>query len=296
MRRDPAFLFFPGEALVDMTGFDRVQRGAYLDLVMAQFSKGHLMPDLCRGILWDDYDHCWPAISGIMEKDEEGRYFIGWVDREIKKRQEFNKKQSENSKKRWQSHGITTGMPDGSRGTDLGHLKGIPSISNLKIKDQEITGGLESPIGDSNPPRREKAGNMKELMNASWVLRCHEDEFKMFVGRVAMLINEENRARPTNPFRWQSQMGLEGDLKLLIYKTTDETKIKILTDAYGMLKEKKNWVDYVYLAVLYTIRASLKTKITNPLAFTKAVINDPFKLISERADGSLASLAPGGER
>ncbi|MHA2039809.1 MAG: hypothetical protein ACW98X_25615, partial [Promethearchaeota archaeon] len=42
MAKDPAFLFYPGDWLGGTMLFSRAHKGAYMDLLMAQFNNGHM--------------------------------------------------------------------------------------------------------------------------------------------------------------------------------------------------------------------------------------------------------------
>lgn len=114
MSKDPAFLFYPGDASNDTQFMNRLERGAYFDLVKSQrLFHGYSMDQL-RKVLGKDFDQVWPSLELILQQDETG-YFIGWVRESISNRNAFSKKQSERINKYWEkkksNHGITTVIP-----------------------------------------------------------------------------------------------------------------------------------------------------------------------------------------
>ncbi len=60
MSKDPAFLFYPGDYIAGTMGMTFEEKGAYMELLMMQFSRGHMtshMIDQVVGQLWDKINH-----------------------------------------------------------------------------------------------------------------------------------------------------------------------------------------------------------------------------------------------
>jgi hypothetical protein len=122
MAKDPAFLFYDGDASRDVSHMDRLSRGAYFDFMQAQRkfcspNDGNtvVLPDglpldTIKTIFGKDFDSCWSQIRLILV-EKNGFYKIGWLDNSITKRTEFCKKQSERVSKRWNNHGNTAVLP-----------------------------------------------------------------------------------------------------------------------------------------------------------------------------------------
>lgn len=56
MAKDPAFLFYPNDWLGGTMGMTFEEKGAYLELLMLQFNRGHMTTDMINhmvGHLWD---------------------------------------------------------------------------------------------------------------------------------------------------------------------------------------------------------------------------------------------------
>lgn len=98
-KEDFCFTYYDGDAARDTTHMNRLERGAYHDLVISQRKFGHLSLDQVKKILGRDFAECWPAIELIMKVDTEGKFFIEWLDTSIKKMRAQAKHQSENGKK-----------------------------------------------------------------------------------------------------------------------------------------------------------------------------------------------------
>ncbi len=117
MSRDPAFLFYDGDAARDVSHMNRLERGAYFDIIQMQRKCHGIAKDKIGKVLGKDFDACWPALEIVLSNDESG-YFIPWVRESIEKRARHCEKQRENANQRWhksdlptQCHGNTMGMP-----------------------------------------------------------------------------------------------------------------------------------------------------------------------------------------
>jgi len=111
MSKDPAFLFYPADASEDTQFMNRLERGAYFDLVKSQRLFHGYTAEQLRKVLGKDYDNVWPALELILKQDESG-YFIQWVRESLTARKEFQKKQKERVEKRWNNRGNTVVIPE----------------------------------------------------------------------------------------------------------------------------------------------------------------------------------------
>jgi hypothetical protein len=110
MAKDPAFLFYPGDASNDTQFMNRLERGAYFDLMKAQRLFGGYTTVQLRKVLGSDFEAVWPALELVLQLDGD-KYFIGWLAESISKRDSYSKKQSERVKARWNNCGSTTVIP-----------------------------------------------------------------------------------------------------------------------------------------------------------------------------------------
>lgn len=143
MAKDPAFLFYPADASDDTQFMNRLERGAYFDLVKSQRIFRGFTADQLRKILGGDYEQVWSSLELVLKKDGD-LYYIPWVRESLEKRENFSKKQSERRKS------ITADSPRLTAGQ--------PKIENEIENVNEIE--KEGVQGDKNlsDPLREKVG------------------------------------------------------------------------------------------------------------------------------------------
>jgi hypothetical protein len=111
MSNDPAFLFYDGDAARDVSHMNRLERGAYFDIIQAQRKFGPLSLPQIQKILGKDFDSCWPSIELIMQKEGES-YSLVWLKESILRRKHHCEQQKQRVMKRWASyHGNTTVIP-----------------------------------------------------------------------------------------------------------------------------------------------------------------------------------------
>jgi len=110
MAKDPAFLFYPADASEDTQFMNRLERGAYFDLVKSQRLFHGYTTEQLRKVLGRDYEEVWPSLDLILKHDESG-YFISWVRDSLTSRKEYQQKQKERVEKRWNNRGNTVVLP-----------------------------------------------------------------------------------------------------------------------------------------------------------------------------------------
>lgn len=121
-KEDFCFTYYDGDAARDTTHMNRLERGAYHDLVISQRKFGHLNLDQVKKILGKDFNECWPAIELIMKVDTDGRFFIEWLETSVTKAKRHSKKQSQNVTKRYQKS--TNDLPKNNLVVPLGDGNG----------------------------------------------------------------------------------------------------------------------------------------------------------------------------
>lgn len=87
MAKDPAFLFYPGDWLGGVITFTRLQKGAYIDLLMAQFNafdgERHLSFEDIKTILGNDFPLWESKLKYKFVKDKTGKFFNEKLENEI---------------------------------------------------------------------------------------------------------------------------------------------------------------------------------------------------------------------
>uniref|UniRef100_A0A6M3LFM9 Uncharacterized protein n=1 Tax=viral metagenome TaxID=1070528 RepID=A0A6M3LFM9_9ZZZZ len=63
MAKDPAFLFYPGDYIAGTMHLDFTCKGAYVDLLMLQFNRGHMTLDMIHHMLGHNCGQLWGQIQ-----------------------------------------------------------------------------------------------------------------------------------------------------------------------------------------------------------------------------------------
>ncbi len=92
MSKDPAFLFYPADYIIGTIGMSFEEKGAYMELLMMQFSRGHmtsLMIGQVVGQLWD-------KIKDKFVQDENGLWYNERLEMEKMKRISYTESRRNN--------------------------------------------------------------------------------------------------------------------------------------------------------------------------------------------------------
>jgi uncharacterized protein YdaU (DUF1376 family) len=101
MAKDPAFLFYPGDWMGGTATFTRHHKGAYMDLLMAQFNAGHMSLQDIKNILDKDFETMWEQkLKSKFKIDADGLYYNERLEVEKIKRQNFTKSRGVNLNKK----------------------------------------------------------------------------------------------------------------------------------------------------------------------------------------------------
>jgi hypothetical protein len=92
MAKDPAFLFYPGDWLGGVMGMTFEEKGAYMEILMLQFNRGHMTEHMIRQTI----GQLWINIQDKFVKDENGLWYNVRLEIEKKKREEFTKSRRNN--------------------------------------------------------------------------------------------------------------------------------------------------------------------------------------------------------
>lgn len=98
MAKDPAFLFYPGDYVSGTMHLDFECKGAYMDLLMLQFQKGHMSSHMIKQVLGHKYEHIWPLINDKFQEDD-GKFWNERLRVEKEKRAKFCKSRKDNRNK-----------------------------------------------------------------------------------------------------------------------------------------------------------------------------------------------------
>ena len=85
MAKDPAFLFYPNDWIGGTMGMTFEEKGAYMELLMMQFNRGHMTYHMMAHTVGQVLD----KVLDKFEKDDNGLYFNKRLEEEKNKRKSF---------------------------------------------------------------------------------------------------------------------------------------------------------------------------------------------------------------
>ena len=92
MAKDPAFLFYPNDYIGGTMGMTFEEKGAYMELLMMQFNRGHMTSHMIGqtiGQLWD-------KVQDKFIQDEKGLWYNNRLEEEKNKRKSFTQSRRNN--------------------------------------------------------------------------------------------------------------------------------------------------------------------------------------------------------
>ena len=85
MAKDPAFLFYPNDWLGGTMGMTFEQKGAYMELLMLQFNRGHMTEHM----IGQTVGQIWDGLKDKFQKDKDGLWFNERLEVEKTKRKSY---------------------------------------------------------------------------------------------------------------------------------------------------------------------------------------------------------------
>jgi len=96
MGKDPAFLFYPGDWILGTMHMTLIEKGAYMELLMLQFSQDKFTLAYAKHMLGGSFELVWPAIENKFKTD--GKFY--WnvrLKEEKEKRKRFTESRKANA-------------------------------------------------------------------------------------------------------------------------------------------------------------------------------------------------------
>lgn len=94
MGKDPAFLFYPNDWLGGTIGMTFEEKGAYMELLMMQFNRGHMTEHMIGQVVGQN----WLTLKSKFIQDENGLWYNERLDEEKNKRQAYTESRRNNKK------------------------------------------------------------------------------------------------------------------------------------------------------------------------------------------------------
>jgi uncharacterized protein YdaU (DUF1376 family) len=92
MAKDPAFLFYPNDWIGGTMGMTFEEKGAYMELLMMQFNRGHMTTHMVGQLV----GQIWDKIKDKFTQDEQGMWYNRRLEEEKEKRQKFTQSRRNN--------------------------------------------------------------------------------------------------------------------------------------------------------------------------------------------------------
>ena len=92
MSKDPAFLFYPNDYIGGTMGMTFEEKGAYMELLMLQFNRGHMNIHMIERTIGEN----WKNIKDKFKQDENGLFYNERLEQEKEKRANFTESRRNN--------------------------------------------------------------------------------------------------------------------------------------------------------------------------------------------------------
>lgn len=98
MAKDPAVLWYWNDWHGGTCTLSRFLKGAYMDLLHAQFNSGNLSLEEIKTVLGSDFGSAWPTLQKKFKQDDNGLFFNERLVTESVKRKSYSKSRRDNLK------------------------------------------------------------------------------------------------------------------------------------------------------------------------------------------------------
>ena len=98
MAKDPAFLFYANDWIGGTLGMTFEEKGAYIELLMLQFNRGHMTSHMIGHVLGHNSGQLWDTLKVKFIQDENGLYYNKRLEEEKFKRQIYSESRKNNVK------------------------------------------------------------------------------------------------------------------------------------------------------------------------------------------------------
>lgn len=141
MAKDPAFLFYPGDWLGGTIGMTLEEKGAYMELLMMQFTRGHMT----KHMIGQTVGQLWDKIQDKFVQDDKGLWYNVRLDVEKEKRKNYvstrknnvsGKNQHEKKKVIFSGH-MTSHMENRNDNVFNSNKEAFEEISNNYIETEK---------------------------------------------------------------------------------------------------------------------------------------------------------------
>jgi hypothetical protein len=134
MAKDPAFLFYPNDWVGGTLGMTFEEKGAYMELLMTQFNRGHMSGHMIGQVVGQIFE----KIQDKFIKDENGLWYNERLEDEKLKRQNFTKSRRNNISGQNQHTKKQEKNKENESGHMVGHMTTHMENENTLIDNNKI--------------------------------------------------------------------------------------------------------------------------------------------------------------
>lgn len=137
--KDPAFLFYPNDWIGGTMGMTFEEKGAYMELLMLQFNRGHMTSHMIAHVLGQGYGQLWDKIKDKFDIDESGLFYNKRLEMEQIKRKSFTDSRKNNIKGKNQ-HSKQEENKGHIKGHMTSHMENEDENEDINKEGKEVTG------------------------------------------------------------------------------------------------------------------------------------------------------------
>lgn len=152
MAKDPAFLFYPNDWIGGTMGMTFEEKGAYMELLMTQFNRGHMTTHMIGQLVGQIFD----KLQDKFKKDENGLWYNERLEQEKIKRQKYTKSRRNNISGENQHTKKSKNNEEKISGHMSGHMTSHMENENINTFNSLSSNKYSNEIKDSNSWDKEK--------------------------------------------------------------------------------------------------------------------------------------------
>lgn len=137
MAKDPAFLFYPNDWIGGTMGMTFEEKGAYMELLMMQFNRGHMTTHMIGQVV----GQTWDKIKHKFKADQSGLFYNERLELEIFKRANYSKSRNNNRLGKNQ-HTKNKETTENNLGHMTTHMSGHMENENINVNSSSFEIGV----------------------------------------------------------------------------------------------------------------------------------------------------------
>lgn len=201
MAKDPAILFYPNDWLGGTIGMSYEDKGAYMELLMMQFTRGHMTEHM----IGQTIGQLWLNIKDKFTKDSEGKWYNERLDIEKEKRKNYVNSRKNNKK----GNNQYTKKDEKQSGHMTNHMTSHMGNGNIYSNNIEIKYNIS--FGEFWNLYDKKVGDKAKAEKMWYKLKANERELIMEYVPKYKISQPEKKFR-LHPTSFLNQRGWESEL------------------------------------------------------------------------------------